>query len=128
MTRRGAEGFTLMEVVVALAVLAVALTILLESHYATVRLFTSTEERAMEELAVTQAVTQAEVSILSGEENGKGKLGARFPDYTYEFTSKLMDETENPGLFEVDVTVKSPVFEKKLRYLVYDGTQVDVGN
>lgn len=128
MKRRGAEGFTLMEVVVALAVLAVSLTILLESHYATMRLYSDTEDRAMEELAVTQAVAQAERMILSGEESGKGELGARFPEFTYQFTSKLMDETENPGLFEVEVTVKAPAFEKKLRYLVYDGTQVDVGN
>ncbi len=126
MTRRG--GFTLIEVVVALAVLGVGLTILIESHYATVRLFVQAEEQATARMAVGQAVSQAELEVLSGKASGKGELGARFPDYSYEFSSKARDKKENPGLFEVEVTVRGPELEKKLQYLVYDGAQVDVGN
>lgn len=123
--RRG--GFTLIEVVVALAVLGVGLTILIESHYATVQLYTQAEELAMAQMAVGQAVSQAERDVLSGKASGKGTLGARFPGYGYEYTSKAQDKKENPGLFAVDLTVTGPNLEKTLQYLVYDGTQVDVG-
>lgn len=125
MMRRG--GFTLIEVVVALAVLGVGLTILIESHYATVSLYVKAEEQATARMAVGQAVSQAELEVLSGKAAGKGELGARFPDYSYEFSAKARDKKENPGLFEVEVTVRGPQLEKKLQYLVYDGVQVDVG-
>jgi type II secretion system protein I len=125
LTLRG--GFTLIEVVVALAVLGVGLTILIESHYATVQLYVKTEDMAMAQLAVGQAVSQAEREVLAGKSSGKGELGARFPGYSYEYTAKAQDKTENPGLFAVDVTVRGPNLEKTMQYLIYDGTQVDVG-
>jgi type II secretion system protein I len=120
-------GFTLIEVVVALAVLGVGLVILIESHYATVSLYVRAEDMAMAEMAVGQAIAQAEREVLSGKERGDGKLGARFEGYDYDFNAKAMDKTENPGLFEVTVNVRGPNLEKKLTYLVYDGVQVDVG-
>ena len=120
-------GFTLIEVVVALAVLGVGLTILIESHYATVDLYVRSEDMAMSELAVAQAAAQAEREILSGKENGEGELGARFEGYSFDFDAKLMDKVENPGLFEVTVNVRGPNLERTMRYLVYDGVQVDVG-
>ncbi len=120
-------GFTLIEVVVALAVLGVGLVILIESHYATVSLYVRAEDLAMAEMAVGQAIAQAEREILSGKEHGDGKLGARFEGYVYDFDAKAMDKTENPGLFEVTVNVRGPNLEKTLTYLVYDGVQVDVG-
>lgn len=125
--RDSRRGFTLIEVVVALAVLGVGLTILIESHYSTVHLYVQAEDMAMAEMAVGQAIAQAEREVLSGKENGDGELGARFKGYSYEFDAKAMDKTENPGLFELSLTVRGPNLDKTLRYLVYDGVQVDVG-
>jgi len=125
--REARAGFTLIEVVVALAVLGVGLTVLIESHYATVDLYVRAEDMAMAELAVAQAASQAEREVLSGKKSGEGKLGARFEGYSYEFDAKAMDKTENPGLFEVTVQVEGPNLQKTLTYLVYDGVQVDVG-
>ena len=120
-------GFTLIEIVVALAVLGVGLVILIESHYAAASLYIKAEDTAMAEIAVGQAVAHAEREILSGKERGDGELGARFEGYTYEFDAKPMDKTENPGLFDVTVIVRGPNLERKVQYLVYDGVQVDVG-
>jgi len=126
--RRRNEGFTLIEVVVALAVLGVAVFALLEAHYATLALFVDAEEASRADLVLGQAVAQAERQILSGEERGTGELGAYLPGYSYAFTATLSDETENPGLFEVTVSVTGPEFDREINYLVYDGRQVDVGN
>jgi type II secretion system protein I len=120
-------GFTLIEVVVALAVLAVGLVVLIESHYATVDLFIRADESAMAQMAVSQALANAEREVLAGKENGEGKLGARFEGFEYDFSAKEMSKTENPGLFEVSVNVRGPNLEKTMTYLVYDGVQVDVG-
>lgn len=126
MKRNG--GFTLIEVVVALAILGVAVFALLEAHYGSVSLFVDAEDASRIDLVVSQAVAQAELQILSGEERGEGELGAYLPDYSYSFTAAQTDEVENPGLYEVTVTVRGPNVEREVNYLVYDGAQVDVGN
>jgi prepilin-type N-terminal cleavage/methylation domain-containing protein len=122
------EGFTLIEVVVALAVLGVAVFALLEAHYGSVSLFVDAEDESRIDLVVGQAVAQAELQILSGTERGEGELGAYLPDYSYTFSAVQTNEIENPGLFEVTVTVRGPNLEREVNYLVYDGAQVDVGN
>lgn len=125
--RARAGGFTLIEVVVALALLGAGVFILLESHYGTMNLFITARDKAMEELAVSQAIAHAERSVLSGETQGDGELGAAYEGYAYSFSAKLQDEVETPGLYEVEVVVTGPNLEKTLNYLVYLGAQVDVG-
>lgn len=126
--KRGSAGFTLIEVVVALAVLGVAVFALLESHYASLSLFTDAEEQAIADLAVNQAVAHAEEAILSGKQEGSGELGARFPEYSFTFSAKQPDQTETPGLYEVTVTVTGPDLERTVNYLVYNGEQVNAGS
>ena len=123
----GRGGFTLIEVVVALAVLGVGLTILIESHYSTIRTFTRAQEESEAKLAVVQASSFAEREILAGKASGKGVLGARFPEFSFEFKSEARDKKENPGLFAVELKITGPGLDRTLEYFVYDGTQVDVG-
>lgn len=127
MTRRDG-GFTLIEVLVALGLLGIAVFVLLESHYGSLSLFTSAEEEAIADIVINQAVAHAESEILSGKQQGSGKLGAHLPDYNYSYSATEANATETPGLFEVTVTVTGPELDRTINYLVYDGAQVDVGN
>ncbi len=125
--KRRADGFTLIEVLVALGLLGLAVFVLLESHYGALSLFTDAEEEGLADLVINQAVAHAESEILSGKPQGGGDLGAHFPDYSYTFEAHQANATETPGLFEVTVTVTGPDLERRINYLVYDGAQIDVG-
>ena len=123
--RRGdpRAGFTLIEVVVALAILATGMVLLLETQYATLKLFDEAQELATMQLFVQQAVARAEQAVLTGEADGDGDFGERFPDFSYRFSATEVSQDEVPGLFEVQVAVRGPLDEVELRFMVYDGHQ-----
>jgi prepilin-type N-terminal cleavage/methylation domain-containing protein len=128
MTSRAQQrGFTLIEIVVALALLGVGVMILLESHYGTMNLFVTAQDQANREFVVGQALALAEVEVLSGNLSGDGELGLSLDGYTFSFNAALQDEVETPGLYEVTVTVRGPNLEQTMNYLVYNGAQTDVG-
>jgi prepilin-type N-terminal cleavage/methylation domain-containing protein len=126
---RGGErnGFTLIEVVVALAILGTGVVILLESHYGTMNLFVTARDAADAEYVVGQALAHAEMEVLSGKLQGDGELGPSLEGFSYSFEAAQQDEVETPGLFEVTVTVHGPNLDRTMNYLVYNGAQVDVG-
>jgi len=125
MARRD-EGFTLIEIVVALAVLGVGLFVLMESHFASLNLYATAEDAAVLDLLVSEAMGIAEFEVLSGEESGKGDFGDVYPDYAYTFISTQRDPEETPGLFDVQLTMTGFEEEKVLMFLVYDGLQVEL--
>lgn len=122
--RNAQAGFTLIEVVVALAILGAGLVILLETHYASLGLFDEALDQATLALMLETAAAEAERSVLSGTAGGDGEFGARFPGYTYSFASSQVAANEMPGLLEIQVTVKGPATERQVIFHVYDGTQV----
>ncbi len=119
------RGFTLIEVVVALAILGTGVVILLESHYGTMNLFVTAQDSANAEYVVGQALARAETEVLSGTLKGDGELGPALADFSYTFEAAAQDEVETPGLFEVTVTVHGPNLDQTVNYLVYNGAQVD---
>jgi len=119
-------GFTLIEVVVALAILAAAVVMLLESHYGVMNLFVTVQDESTAEYVVSEALANAERDVLAGETSGEGELGPAFEGYGYTFEAKLQDEVETPGLYEVTVYVFGPTVDKTVNYLVYNGAQIDV--
>lgn len=125
MTRRG--GFTLIEIVVALAILGTGLIVLLESHYGTMNLFVTAQDEANAEFVVGQALATAETEVLSGNLSGDGELGPALEGFSYSFKAEMQDEVETPGLYEVTVTISGPNLDRTVNYLVYNGAQVDVG-
>ena len=125
-SRHGTDGFTLIEVVAALAILGVALLVLLETHFASLNLFIDVEDQARMDLFVTQAVGIAEFEVLAGSEAGEGDFGENYEGYAYSFTADLRDPEVTPGLFDVTVRITGPDETHSVTFLLYDGLQIDL--
>lgn len=125
-SRFGTDGFTLIEVVAALAVFGVALFILLEAHFASLNLFIDIEDQAMMDVFVTRALGIAEYEILAGSESGEGDFGETYEGYAYSFIAELRDPEVAPGLFDVTVTITGPEDTHSVMFLLYDGLQIDL--
>lgn len=125
-TQRRTDGFTLIEIVVALAVLGVSLFVLLQAHFASLNLYLDAEEQALADLFTAQAVGIAEFEILSGEESGGGDFGEKFEGYTYSYSAELRDPEAAPGLFDVTVLITGPEETRTIMFLVYDGVQIEM--
>lgn len=120
-------GFTLIEVVVALAILGTGLVILLETHYASLRLLDDAQQEVFIASLLESVIGEAEKEILLGNETGDGEFGRRYPGYSYSFEGIQPDQDNVPGLFEVVVTVRGPSLQRDVTFYVYDATQLTEG-
>lgn len=120
------EGFTLIEVVVALAILGTGMVILLESQYASLVLFSEAQEQATMNMFLESVVGEAEREVFAGNTEGEGDFGSRYEDFDYVFTAIQPDEENAPGLYEVTVEVRGPEDSRELKFLLYESNQVEV--
>lgn len=117
--RSGERGYTLFEIMVALAILGGAMFVLLNAHYQGMRLHDSTVEELTAANLMSAALGQAETEIMSGEKGDGGDFGKRFPDYSYTYDAQA--DTENdPGLWTITVTLKGPDGERQMTVFAYD--------
>ncbi len=120
----GRQGFTLIEVVVALAILGTGLVVLLEANFASLSLFADAKDTATLQMLTQQAVGWAEVAIFEGEDTGDGDFGTGYPEFHYQYQADRVNEEEMPGLFRVSVTVSGPgELSQRMEFLTYDSTQ-----
>ena len=102
-------GFTLLEVMVAMAIIAVALTAVLGSQSQSVSL--AGEARFSTTAALLAQAKLAEMEAIRPEDvtSGSGDFGEDYPDYTWEATvgNVMLDEPEHVGdhLVQVDLVV-----------------------
>jgi prepilin-type N-terminal cleavage/methylation domain-containing protein len=115
------KGFTLVEIIVAIAIIGTALLVLLDSHYAALDLFNNTREEVMMQNFVERAMGEAEVQVLSGQLSGSGDFGKKFPDYSYSFTAQISGEQYIP-IYGLNVSVQGPLETKEVQMLVYSMT------
>ncbi|MEK7793302.1 MAG: prepilin-type N-terminal cleavage/methylation domain-containing protein [Candidatus Hydrogenedentota bacterium] len=120
-------GFTLIEIVVALAILGSCLVILLEIHFGAMDLFSSADRTTILRILTQSVVSDSERDVLAGNINGDGDFGRRYEGYGYHYEAAQVDPQNTPGLFEVQVTVTSPDDERKITYYMYDGQQSEEG-
>jgi prepilin-type N-terminal cleavage/methylation domain-containing protein len=123
-TANGQCGFTLIEVVVALAILGTGLVILLETHYASLRLLDEAQQEVFIASLLESVVGEAEKEILLGNQTGDGEFGRRYPEYSYSFEGIQPDKDNVPGLFEVVVTVRGPSVQRDVTFYLYDASQL----
>lgn len=119
------EGFTLIEVLVALAILGTGLFVLLEAQYASLTLFDQAQEEVLMRLFMAQAIGWAEAEVHSGENGGEGDFGDRYPGFGYSYVASETDKEGMPGLLEVVVRVRGPLDEREMKFFLYDGNQVE---
>ena len=120
------EGFTLIEIVVALAILGTGMVILLETHFASMQLLVDAQEQGFFDSFLEAAVGAAETEVLFGEESGDGDFGERYPEYNYTFEAIQLDKDNVPGLFEVTVTVHGPFEDRVLVFYTFDANQTEI--
>lgn len=119
------HGFTLLEIVVALGILATAVVILLESHYGSLRLFDSAQEVAFMDSLLLHALGESEREVLAGNLSGEGDFGRRYPQYSFSFSAQEANNEDLPGLFEITVTVYGASTEIEIIQLTFDGNQLE---
>ncbi len=118
--RKRNHGFTLIEIVVALALIGGVMFVLLETHFRALRLYEAARDEVTIRNFLSQAAGRAETEVLAGNLGGDGDFGERYPDYTYKFEAQQMGEG-SVLLYDVLVTVEEPGGEThELVFLVYD--------
>jgi prepilin-type N-terminal cleavage/methylation domain-containing protein len=125
MNRRG--GFTLIEVVVALAILCTGLVMLMETQFGTLTLFDDAQTQVTERMLLEWAIGEAERDAMTGSDAGDGDFGERYPDYSYSYTATQIREDEMPGLLHITVTVQGYDDSIEMVFFAYDGNQSDPG-
>lgn len=122
--RRNDGGFTLIEVLVALAILGTSLFILLDNHYSSMLLFAQTKETVTLRHLTNRVIGEAEVEVSAGNLTGSGDFGQRFPEYSYSFEAVEPQPENLPRFYEVRVSVQGPSEAKEVSFLLFDGRQV----
>jgi len=122
-TTPGKEGFTLIEIMVAIAIIGTSLLILLDAHYNAMSLFAGARDEALMQAFLERVLGQAEVDLLAGTLEGGGDFGERYPGYSFSYTAQPVDKDQTVPLYEVVVNVKSPNEERSMNLIVFNMAQ-----
>lgn len=114
------RGFTMIEILAALAILGTALFILLDAHYSALRLHTEVSNEVSVRTLLERTVAAAEVGILTGEPSGSGDFGARHPDYAWAYDAVQQGEDTELELYQATATVYGPDDEQSITFWVYN--------
>jgi len=122
-TTFGKDGFTLIEIMVAIAIIGTSLLILLDAHYNAMNLFVDAREEALMQGFLEQALGQAEIDLLAGNLEGEGDFGERYPEYAFNYSAELIGEGEAIPLYEAFVSVIGPDEERSMSIVVFNMAQ-----
>ncbi len=96
------QGFTLAEVLVALAILGGSMFVLINAHYGALQLHLMTQEEVDARMLLELTVSRAEMGVVSEELSGGGDFGPRYPGYSWSYEANAMGDTENPYMLDIE--------------------------
>ncbi len=119
MSARCRAGFTLMEVMVALAILGTALFVLIGAHQSALKLQMESEAALEERQMLEGAVSRAEVAVMTGSLGASGEFGPRYPGYGWSFEAQNVSSDGQVPLYQVTAHLQTPDGEKKLDFFYF---------
>ena len=122
-TTSSKEGFTLIEIMVAIAIIGTSLMILLDAHYNAMILFANARDEALMQGFLERVLGQAEVDLLAGNLEGSGDFGERYPGYSFSYTAQPVDKEQTVPLFEIVVNVQGPDEDRSMNLIVFNMAQ-----
>ncbi|MFZ5570402.1 MAG: prepilin-type N-terminal cleavage/methylation domain-containing protein [Thermodesulfobacteriota bacterium] len=111
------RGFTLLEVMVALSIIAIVLTAVFHVHSQTVMMAGGSQFYTVAPLLAQEKMAEIEAGLQEKQEEGEGDFGDRFDGYRFQFTIQAVEsETLGPAAADmkrIDVTVSANSGEQK---------------
>ncbi len=86
------RGFTLLEVMIAMAVLSISLLVVFQSQSQSVSMMASSRATTMLTLLAQAKMAELETANISSLESGSGDFGPDYPDYTWASNVTTEDE------------------------------------
>ncbi|HOK08421.1 MAG TPA: prepilin-type N-terminal cleavage/methylation domain-containing protein [Candidatus Hydrogenedens sp.] len=114
-------GFTLMEILTALAILGGAAFILFNVHYNAMKLHEATITQTDENQLIYAACSRAEVGVLTGTLEESGDFGPAYEGYSWNYIATAIGSDPSIPLYTVNVNLMTPSNENKtITFLCYD--------
>jgi general secretion pathway protein I len=113
MTRKKINGFTLMEVMIAMAILAIALVAIFQSQSQSIsmatdsRFLTTAALLAQSKMAEVEAAPSLDINVKDGD------FGQDYPDYSWHLQ---IDDTQLAQFKKIEVTVSNKLFTNRGKY------------
>ncbi len=95
-------GFTLAEVLVALAILGGGMFVLVNAHHGALQLHLITQEEVHARMLLELTAARAEMGVVAEELSDSGDFGPRYPGYTWTYEAQPMGDVDNPYMLDVE--------------------------
>ncbi|NLV44221.1 MAG: prepilin-type N-terminal cleavage/methylation domain-containing protein [Candidatus Hydrogenedentes bacterium] len=129
--RRGRAGFTLVEILVALTILAGSMFVLVNTHYSALNLHLMTAEQVDARVLLESTVGRAEMALAGKELSGGGDFGSRYPGYSWTYEALEMGGEEGSPLlsdtvfYKVTATLTGPDGESQtLEFYTFSNSEM----
>ncbi len=128
--QKNPSGFTLMEILTALAILGGSAFVLFNVHYNAMKLHQITINQTDENQLLYSACSRAEVGVLTGTLEASGDFGTSYEGYSWSYSAVAIGSDPSIPLYSVNVTLYTPENESKnLTFLCYDlSTETQTNN
>ena len=125
------SGFTLIEVLVALTILAGSIFVLMNTHYSAMNLHVIAVDEVNSRVLLEGALAHAEMGIAGKELTGGGDFGTRYPGYSWSYEAlEVGGEEGSPILadtvfYRVSATLNRPDGEgTTLQFLTFSNAEM----
>jgi prepilin-type N-terminal cleavage/methylation domain-containing protein len=106
-------GFTLLEVMIAVAITGGAIVMLLQAHGASVALHERCRSMLIAQHLIRELISEIEVIGYPGDIVEDQDISAQYPGFKWSRTVRMIGE-DMPGVYEVIVVISTPVEKYKV--------------